>query len=59
MQEIFLKIRFFNRGFSKSLKKSTFLFFLSNQVPFKGQNYQKQEGAGTSDQLVFSLGNKF
>ena len=58
MQEIFLEVNFYNRGFSKSLKKST-LFFLSNQVPFKGQNYQKQKGAGTSDQLVFSLQNKF
>ena len=38
----------FEKGLSKSLKKLT-LFFLSNPVPFKGQNYQKQRGPVTSD----------
>ena len=28
-------------------------------VPFNGQNYQKQKGPGTSDQLFFRLRNKF
>ena len=35
------------------------LFFLSDPVPFNGQNYQKQKGSGTSDQSFFTLGNKF
>ena len=55
MQEILLKIRYFERGLSKSLKKLT-LFFLINPVPFNEQNYQKQNGPGTSDQ--FSSGYK-
>ena len=58
MQEILLKIRFFERGLSKSLEKST-LFFLPNPVPFSGQSYKKQKGSGASDQLLFSLRNKF
>ena len=58
MQEILLKIRYFERGLSKSLKKLT-LFLLSNPVPFNGQDYEKQEGPGTSDQLLFRLQNKF
>ena len=37
MQEILLKIRYFERGLSKSLKKVNFIF-LSNPVPFTGQN---------------------
>ena len=44
--------------YQKTLKKLT-LFFLSNPVPFNGQNYQKQKGPGTSDQLLFRLQNKF
>ena len=58
MQEILLKIRYFDRGLSKTFKKVKF-FFLSNPVPFYGQSYQKQKGPGTSDQLLFSLQNKF
>ena len=58
MQEILLKVRYFERGLSKSLKKVT-LSFLSNPVPFSGQNYQKQKGPGTSDQSLFRLRNKF
>ena len=42
----------------KALKRVT-LFFLSNPVPFNRQNYQKQKGPGTSDQLLFRLRNKF
>ena len=56
MQEIILRIRYFERGLP--LKKST-LFFLSNQVPFNGQSYKKQKGIGTSDQSLFRLQNKF
>ena len=58
MQEILLKVRYFERALSKPLKKST-LFFLPNPVPFNGQSYQKQKGPGTSDQSLFRLQNKF
>ena len=58
MQEIILKVRYFDRGLSKSLKKVT-SFVLSNAVPFNRQNYQKQNGRGTSDQWLFRLQNKF
>ena len=57
MQKILLKIRSFQRGLSKSLKKVNFIF-LSNPVPFNGQSYQKQKGSGTSDQSHFRLQNK-
>ena len=58
MQDIILKVRYFERGLSKSLKKGNFIF-LSNSVPFNSQNYQKQKGPETSDQLLFRLQNKF
>ena len=53
MQETLLKITYFERGLSKSLKKVN--FFLSNPVPFNGQSYQKQKGSGTGDQLLLML----
>ena len=56
MQEILLKIRYFERWLSKSLKKLTFFFL--NPVPFNGQNYEKQKGLGTSDQSLFRLQGK-
>ena len=52
-----MKIRYVERGLSKSLKKLT-SFFLSNPVPFYRQNNKKQ-GLGSSDHLLFSLQNKF
>ena len=52
MQEIVLKVRYFGRGLSKSLKKS-------NPVPFNEQTYQKQKGPGTRDRSLFRLRNKF
>ena len=58
MQEILLKIRYFDEDYQKALKKST-LFFPSNPVLFNGPNYQKQKGPGTSDQSLSRLGNKF
>ena len=58
MQEILFKIRYFEGGLSKSLKKLT-SFFLSNPVFLNGQNYQKQKGSGTSDQSLLRLQNKF
>ena len=54
MHEIILKVRYFERGLSKDLKKVT-SFFLLNPVPFNRQNYRKQKGPGTSDQPVFRL----
>ena len=36
-------------NYQKILKNLT-LFFLSNPVPFNGQDYEKQKGPGTSDQ---------
>ena len=57
MQEIVLKVRYFERGLSKSLKKGNF-FFLSNPVPVNEQTYQKQKGPGTIDQSLFRLRNK-
>ena len=44
--------------YQKALKKLT-LFFLSNPVPFNGQNYQKQKGSETSDHSLFRLQHKF
>ena len=46
------------KGLSQTFKKVNFIF-LSNQVPFNGQNYQKQNRPGTSDQSLFRLQNKF
>ena len=57
MQEILLKIRYFERRLPKGLKKSN-LFFFPNPVPFNIQNYQKQNGPGTSDQSLFRLRKK-
>ena len=51
-------MRYFERGLSKSLKKVNFMFLL-HPVPFNGQNYPKQNGPGTSDNLLFRLQNKF
>ena len=58
MQEIILKVRYFERGLSKAFKNVT-SFFPSNLVPFSRQNYQKQKRPGTSDQWLFRLPNKF
>ena len=58
MHEIILKVRYFERGLSKRLKKGNFIF-LPNPVPFNRQNYQKQKGPGTSDQPLFRLRKKF
>ena len=60
---IFLHEQTYKEIFKSALvylfKKLT-LFFLSNPVPFiNGQDYEKQKGPGTSDQLLFRLQNKF
>ena len=57
MQKIILKVKYFEKGLSKSLKKVT-SFFLSNPVSFNRQNYQKQKGPGTCGKLLFRLQNK-
>ena len=44
--------------YQKALDKLT-LFFISNQVPFNGTNYQKHKQPGTSDHSPFRLQNKF
>ena len=51
MQEIVLKIRYFERQLSKSLKKVHFIF-LFELIPFNKQNYEKQKGSETSDQSL-------
>ena len=48
VQEITLKIRYFDTELSKSLKKVDSIFLL-NPVPFNGQSYHKQKGPGTKD----------
>ena len=58
MQEIILKVRYFETRLSKSLEKGNFIF-LSNPVLFSRQGYQKQKGPGTRDQSLFRLRNKF
>ena len=57
MQKFLLKVRYFERGLSKSLKKVNFIIFL-NSVSFNGKSYLKQKGPETSDQLLFRLQNK-
>ena len=62
MQEILLKIRYFERGLSKTLSRGLSrspLFFLPNPVSFNIQSYQKQKGPGTSDQSLLRLQKKF
>ena len=56
MQVIYLKIRYFQRGLSRTFKN---LFFLLNPVAFNGQSYQKQKGPGISEKSLFRLQNKF
>ena len=57
MQEILLKIRYFDRGLLKSLKKVNFIFSFEPS-PFNGQSYQEQKGSGTSGRSIFRLRNK-
>ena len=58
MQEILLKIRYFERELSKTPLKSQF-FSPPNPVPFNVQSFQKQKGPGTSDQSLLRLQNMF
>ena len=52
MHKIILKVSYFKKGLSKSLKKVT-SFFLLDPVPFNRQNDQKQKKTETSDQVPF------
>ena len=58
MQVFFCKIRYLERELSKSLKKLS-LIFLLNPALFHVQDYEKQKGPGTGDQLLFGLQNMF
>ena len=58
MQEILLKIKYSERGLSKSLKQVNFIFFLTQYLLMDKVN-QKQIGSGTSDLSLFRLQNKF
>ena len=58
MQEILLKIRYFERGLSKSLKNVNFIFFYQTQSLLMDK-LSKTKGAGTSDQSLFRLQNNF
>ena len=57
-KKILLKIRYLERGLSKTLQKVNFIFSFK-PIPFNVQSYQKQKGPGTSDQSLFRLQNKF
>ena len=57
MQEIILKIRYFERGLSKCLKKVNFIGFFLTQSLLLDKIMKK--GPGTSDQLFFRSKNKF
>ena len=48
MQEIVLKLRYFGRGLSKSLKKM-------NPISFNEQDHEKQKESETSDQSLIRL----
>ena len=55
MQEIILRVRYYQEGdYQKPFKKLT-LFFLLNTVPFNGQIYKKQKGLGTSYQSLLPV----
>ena len=43
MQEVVLKIRYFEKGLPKSFKKVNFIFS-PNPVPFNEKRYQKKRG---------------
>ena len=57
MQEILFKIKYLEKGLSKSLRKVNYFFL--NPVAFNAQDCVKQKGPGTSDQFLFKLQIKF
>ena len=58
MQEILLKIKYFEKELSKSLRKVNFIFSFEPS-PFQWTKLSKTKGPRTSDQLLFRLQNKF
>ena len=58
MQETLFKVRYFEGGLSKNLKRVN-LIFLLYPVPFYGQDYEKQKGPLTGYQFFFGLHNMF
>ena len=60
MHEIILKVRYFERGLSKSLKQGNFIFsFERSPFQYTKLSKTKGKGPGTSDQSLFRLRNKF
>ena len=59
MQEIILKVRFFERRLSKSLKKGNFIFSFESSPFQQAKQSNTKGGGGTSDQSLFRLQNKF
>ena len=59
MQKIILKVKYFERGLSKSLKNGNFMFSFEPSPFEQKKNYQKQKGPGNSDQSLFRSQNKF
>ena len=57
MQEVLLKVRYFERGLSKTPKKVNFIFS-SETSPFQWRKLSKTKGPGTSAQSLFRLQNK-
>ena len=58
MKKLFFKKDILKQSFQKAFKKLS-LSILLNTVPFNRQIYQKQKGAGTSDQSLIRLQHKF
>ena len=58
MQEILLRMRYFERRLSKTFKIVNFIFSFEPS-PFKWKSYDKKKGFGTSHQSLFRLQNKF
>ena len=52
------KVRYFERGSSKSLKKGSFVFLFQTQS-LSTDKIIKKKRPGASDQLLFRLRNKF
>ena len=57
MQEIHLRITYFERGLSKTFKKFSFDFRTQSLLMEKA--IKNKKGLGASDQLLLRLGNKF
>ena len=58
MEEILLKIRYFEGGLLKSFKKVNVIFSFKPS-PFQWTKLSKTKGPGTGNQSLFRLQNKF